>query len=77
MIKCPNCTGELDFDVKDQVVKCTYCGSEFNPKEAELKLRTAKEIKQDKKEENNNEEKEEKKEKHDEYEGKGYSCTQC
>ena len=66
MIKCPNCTGELDFDVKDQIVKCTYCGSEFNPKKAELKLKTAKEIKQDKKED-----------KEDKYEGKGYSCTQC
>jgi len=45
MIKCPNCTGELDFDVTDQVVKCTYCGSEFNPKETELKVKTAKEKK--------------------------------
>ena len=78
MIKCPNCTGELDFDVKDQVVKCTYCGSEFNPKEAELKLKTAKAIKQDKKTEEKEENEETKKEeKHEEYEGKGYSCTQC
>ena len=45
MIKCPNCTGELDFDVTDQVVKCTYCGSKFNPKEAQLKVKTAKEKK--------------------------------
>ena len=45
MIKCPNCTGELDYDVVDQLVKCTYCGSEFNPKELNEKVKTAKESK--------------------------------
>lgn len=33
MIKCPHCSGEMDFDIKDQVVKCPYCDSEFNPKD--------------------------------------------
>ena len=62
MIKCPNCTGELDFDVTDQLVKCTYCGSEFNPKELNEKVKTAKEVKEIKEEE---------------VEGKSYSCSQC
>ena len=60
MIKCPNCTAELDFDAKDQLVKCSYCGSEFNPKEMNSKVKMAKEKKPT-----------------GEYEGKGYSCTQC
>ena len=33
MIKCPNCTGEMEFDVNAQEVKCSYCGSTFNPKD--------------------------------------------
>ena len=33
MIKCPNCTGELEFKPTDQEVVCKYCGSKFNPKE--------------------------------------------
>ena len=45
MIKCPNCTAELDYDVKDQLVKCSYCGSEFNPKEMNSNVKKAKEKK--------------------------------
>ena len=43
MIKCPHCSGELDFDIKDQVVKCPYCDSEFNPKEEIGKVKSASE----------------------------------
>ena len=45
MIKCPHCGGELDFDIKDQVVKCPYCESEFNPKEEIGKVKSASERK--------------------------------
>ncbi|MCR5483728.1 MAG: hypothetical protein K6E99_04940 [Bacilli bacterium] len=45
MIKCPHCSGELDFDIKDQVVKCPYCDSEFNPKEEIGKVKSASERK--------------------------------
>jgi DNA-directed RNA polymerase subunit RPC12/RpoP len=41
MIKCPHCSGELDFDIKDQVVKCPYCDSKFNPKEEIGKVKSA------------------------------------
>lgn len=73
MIKCPNCTGELDFDVKDQEIKCSYCGSVFKPSELKARLKTSGEKKK------NKEEKEEKKE---EDEGKyidayEYTCSQC
>lgn len=67
MIKCPNCTGELDFDVKDEVVKCSYCGSKFNPKELNEKVKMAGEPKKKKKD----------KEEQESYEGKAYTCSQC
>ena len=41
MIKCPNCSGELDFDIKDQVVTCPYCDSKFNPKELNAPVKHA------------------------------------
>ena len=41
MIKCPHCGGELDFDIKDQVVKCPYCESEFNPKKEIAKVKSS------------------------------------
>ncbi|MFI3225764.1 MAG: hypothetical protein R3Y09_00025 [Clostridia bacterium] len=28
--KCPNCAGKVEFDSKDQVMKCPYCESEFD-----------------------------------------------
>ena len=46
MIKCPNCTGEMEFDPKAQEVVCQYCGSKFNPKELNEKVKHAKEEKQ-------------------------------
>lgn len=33
MIKCPNCGGELKYNVQEKVVKCEHCGTKFNPKE--------------------------------------------
>lgn len=44
MIRCPNCTAQLEFDAKSQNVKCDYCGSIFNPKDLEVKVKKAKEI---------------------------------
>ena len=43
MSKCPNCGGDLNYNVKDTVVKCEYCGSTFNPKELDLKTKYVKE----------------------------------
>ena len=44
MIKCPNCTGELNFDPKATKVKCEYCGSIFDPKELDAKVKKSKEV---------------------------------
>ncbi len=38
-MKCPNCSAELKFSVKDKEVKCDYCGSKFNPEELEEKVK--------------------------------------
>lgn len=62
MIKCPNCSAELEFDPKSKVVKCDYCGSKFNPKELKTKVSASKEEVIDEK---------------NSYEGKSYSCSQC
>lgn len=43
MIKCPNCSGDLKFKETDQVVKCEYCKSTFNPEELIAKVSHAKE----------------------------------
>lgn len=43
MIKCPNCGGELKYNVNDKVVKCDHCGSTFNPDEQIAKTKTAEE----------------------------------
>lgn len=40
-MKCPSCTAELKFDSKDQLVKCDYCGSEFNPNELDVEAKKA------------------------------------
>ena len=31
MARCPNCAGELLFDIKTQSLKCQQCDSVFNP----------------------------------------------
>lgn len=41
MIKCPNCTGELNFKPSDNVVKCEYCGTTWNPTELKEKVKSA------------------------------------
>lgn len=43
MIKCPNCTAQLAFEVTDQKVKCDYCGSSFEPSELRASLNVASE----------------------------------
>lgn len=43
MIRCPNCTAELEFDAKDQQVFCDYCGSTFDPKELTVEVKKASE----------------------------------
>ena len=71
MIKCPNCTGEMKFSAKDQIVKCEYCGSTFDPKELNVEVKKSKE----KKSKEEVEEKEKKEE--STLKGTSYSCTQC
>ena len=68
MIKCPNCTGELKFNVKDKVVKCEYCGSTFDPKELNAKVKMAGEEKK---------KKEEKAKEKETIEGNSFTCSQC
>ena len=43
MIKCPSCGGELDYKVENQMVKCKYCQTEFNPAELNVTVKHAKE----------------------------------
>lgn len=31
MYECPNCTGNLKFDIATQALKCDYCGTTMNP----------------------------------------------
>ena len=31
--KCPNCGGELRYDIGDQLVVCDFCGKKFDPKD--------------------------------------------
>ena len=38
MIKCPNCSADLEYKVEDELVYCEYCGSKFNPKELDVKV---------------------------------------
>lgn len=44
MIKCPNCGAELKYDIKDEVVKCLYCESDFNPEELNENVTIAKKL---------------------------------
>lgn len=44
MIRCPNCTAQLEFDASLQQVHCEYCGSTFNPKELEVEVKKSKEV---------------------------------
>lgn len=41
IVKCPNCTAELEFDAKSQHVSCDYCGSSFDPKELRVSVKKA------------------------------------
>jgi len=82
MIKCPNCTAELNYDVKQSKVTCEYCGSTFDPKTAKIEVKKAeeKEIKKEEiktKTETKEEEKKQEKDVVGTYEGKSYSCSQC
>ncbi len=45
MVKCPHCGGEMDFEVKKQMVTCPYCRSDFMPEKLEATVKTAKERK--------------------------------
>ena len=64
MIKCPNCSAELYFSPGDNIVKCDYCGSSFNPEELKEPVKYSEE------EKTINELKET-------TEGKSYSCSFC
>lgn len=65
MIKCPNCTGEMNFDPKAQQVKCEYCGSVFDPKELQEKVKMS------------GEQKNITEEAGESIEGKSFTCSQC
>lgn len=71
MIKCPNCTAQLAFEVTDQKVKCDYCGSSFEPSELRASLNVASEKENV---EANNAQVEEVKE---EIEATSYNCDNC
>ena len=43
MIKCPNCTAQLKFEVTDQKIKCDYCGCSFEPAELRASINVASE----------------------------------
>ena len=43
MSKCPNCGGELTYDVGATSVVCPYCKSKFNPQELNTKTKFSKE----------------------------------
>ena len=43
MIKCPNCTAQLAYNVNDLHVKCDYCGCSFNPEELKASINVAEE----------------------------------
>lgn len=43
MIKCPNCSAELKYDVSASEVVCEYCGSKFDPKELDIKAKYSEE----------------------------------
>ena len=38
MIKCPNCSANLEYKAEDEKVYCEYCGSKFDPKELKTKI---------------------------------------
>ncbi len=42
MIKCPSCGGEMQYDPKNQKVKCQYCGSLFDTQELEKNMKESK-----------------------------------
>ncbi len=82
-MKCPNCSGELSFDINAQAVQCPYCGSVFNPATMEVNVKYAGESKepvtvpQQVVEQNNIVSKEENVDINNSYEGKSYTCSQC
>lgn len=63
MIKCPNCSAELKYDVDSQSVTCEYCGSKFNPKELNTTVKKAGEMDDYDPDRL--------------IEGKSYTCSQC
>ena len=69
MIKCPNCTAQLAFEVSDQKIKCDYCGSSFEPAELRASLNVA--------DEKNIVEEKVVEEKKEEIEATSYNCDNC
>lgn len=63
MIKCPNCSGEMEFDATLLKVKCKYCGEVFDNTELLEKTDIQSAVMQ--------------KEEENVYEGTSYKCTQC
>ena len=44
MIKCPNCSAELKYEVGSETIKCEYCGSSFKPDELNVNVNKSEEI---------------------------------
>ncbi len=82
-MKCPNCSGELNFDINEQTVRCPYCGSVFNPANMANDVKYAGENKeqaavpQQVVEQNNIAVQEDNIDMNNNYEGRSYTCSQC
>lgn len=44
MIRCPNCSAQLEFDASMQQVHCEYCGSTFDPKGLDVEIKKSSEV---------------------------------
>ncbi len=61
MIKCPNCSAELKYEIGSQSITCAYCGSSFNPEELNVDANKSEEVTDEK----------------NSVEAKRFSCSQC
>ena len=43
MIKCPNCSANLEYKIEDGKIMCDYCGSRFDPKELNVDIEMSEE----------------------------------
>ncbi len=72
MIKCPNCSAELKYEIESESVVCSFCGSKFNPEELNVQANKSEEISID-----NDDGSEKIIDEKKSYEAKRFSCSQC